>query len=57
MIMMMLMMMMMMIVMIFAGTGLLSVGSELPGTVHRLHDPAMQNAQPLARTKGHTDSL
>ena len=55
------MMMTMMMVMIrnhiFAGTGLLSVGSKLPGTVHRLHDPAMQNAQPLARTKGHTDSL
>ena len=52
---------MMMLVMIrhpiFAGTGLHSVGSELPGTFHRLLDPAVQNAQPLARTKGRTDSL
>ena len=42
---------------IFAGTGLHSVGSKLPGTFHRLLDPAVQNAQPLARTKGRTDSL
>ena len=41
---------------IFAGTGLLSSGSELPGTVHQLHDAAMHKARPLARTKGHTDS-
>ena len=58
---MMILVMIMMLVMIrhhvFAGAGLHSVGSKLPGTFHRLLDPAVQNAQPLARTKGRTDSL
>ena len=41
---------------IFAGTKIISVVSKLPGTFHRLHDPAIQKARPLARTKGHTDN-
>ena len=60
-VMLMILVMIMMLVMIrhhvFAGAGLHSVGSKLPGTFHRLLDPAVQNAQPLARTKGRTDSL
>ena len=56
MMMVMMIMMVMMMLYIFVGTWLLSVGSKLPGAFHRLLDPAMLKARPLARTKGHTDS-
>ena len=56
MMMMMVMMMVMMMLYIFVGTRLLSVGSKLPGTFHRLLDPTMLKARPLARTKAHTDN-